>query len=137
MIIQSPWALLWSWVRLHRGGYQNTLGHINRLSGSVTPAAKHAETAKETAFALAVATRAGPWWPQCLTRSLALARLLKRRGIPCVIRIGLPAGTSVNQQGKPVAFSAHAWVEHDHIVLNDRPDIASRFSAFDTESGPA
>jgi len=134
--MQSPWILLWTWVRLHRTGYQKTLEHINRLSGSVTQAAKQAEIAKETAFALSVAIKAGPWWPRCLIRSLALAWLLKRRGIPFVIRIGVPSKTALKQGNKPVAFSAHAWVEHDGIVLNDRPDIASRFSAFDTGSGP-
>ena len=126
-----------TWIRLHRNGYQKTLDHINRLSGSVVPPGKQAEVATETAFALAVAIRIGPWRPLCLTRSLTLAWLLKRRGIPFVLRIGVPRGTTMGQVGNPVAFSAHAWVEHAGIVLNESQDVALRFSAFDTGSGSA
>ena len=137
MILQSPWVLLVTWIRLHRIGYQKTLDHISCLSGSVVPAEIRTEVAKETAFALAVAIRLGPWRPKCLTRSLALGWLLTRRGIPFIIRIGVPSGQALQQENRPVAFSAHAWVEHDGIVLNDRQDVATQFSAFDTGSGPA
>lgn len=135
MILQSPWVLLLTSIRLRRNGYQKTLDSINGLSGPVVPTEIQADLAKETAFALAVAIRLGPWRSKCLTRSLALARLLKNRGIPFVLCIGVPRGTTLGRQGEPVNFSAHAWVEHAGIVLNDRQDVASRFSAFDTESG--
>ena len=137
MILRSPWLLLLISLRLHRHGYQKTLDYVNSLSASVVPLGLQTEIAKETAFALAVAIRIGPWRPQCLTRSLALAWLLKRRGIPFVLRIGIPRGTTVGREGEPVSFSAHAWVEHDGIVLNDRQDVALQFSAFETGSGPA
>ena len=124
-------------MRLHRSGYQKTLDHINHLSASVVPVDIQAKVARETAFALSVAIRLVPWGPRCLTRSLALAWLLKRRGIPFVLRIGVPRGTTIAWEGKPVTLSAHAWVEHAGIVLNDRQDVALRFSAFDTGSGSA
>ena len=130
-------VLLLTWIRLRRNGYRKTLDHVNGLSGPVALPEKQAEMAKETAFALAVAIRIGPWRPQCLTRSLALAWLLKRQGIPFVIRIGIPSGQAMLQKNNPVAFSAHAWVEHEGIVLNDRQDVATQFSAFDTGSAPA
>ena len=129
--------LLLTSFRLHRNGYQKTLDHINQQSESVVPPEMQVETAKETAFALAVAIRLGPWKPQCLTRSLALAWLLRWRGIPFVIRIGVPRGTTMGREGEPVSISAHAWVEHAGIVLNDRQDVALQFSAFDTGSGSA
>jgi len=137
VILQSPWVLLSTSIRLHRNGYQKTLDHVNRLHAPVVPAELQAGIARETAFALAVAVRFGPWRPLCLTRSLALAWFLKRRGIPCVLRIGVPRGTPMTKPGEPVTFSAHAWVEHEGIVLNDRQDIAGQFSAFDTGTGPA
>ena len=133
--MQSPWVLLLTWIRLHRNGYQKTLNHINGLSGSVTSLETQAGKAKEIAFALAVAIKFGPWRPWCLTRSLALAWLLKRRGIPFVIRIGVRRGTTMGPERDSVGFSAHAWVEHDGIVLNDRQDVSLQFSAFDTGSG--
>lgn len=44
-----------------------------------------------------------PVEPTCLTRSLVLYRLLRRRGIPCQLRIGLRRNQS--------ALEGHAWTE--------------------------
>ena len=58
----------------------------------------------------------------CLTRSLYLWWLLRRRGIDSPLRIGvrLAEGT----------FDAHAWVEHDGIPINDRHDVSTDFAPF-------
>jgi hypothetical protein len=55
----------------------------------------------------------------CLRRSLAVWWLLRRRGVASEIRIGVR-----REQG---LFMAHAWVERDGLVLNDRADIAQSF----------
>ncbi len=44
-----------------------------------------------------------PVEPTCLTRSLVLYRLLRARGIPCQLRIGLRRNQS--------ALEGHAWTE--------------------------
>jgi len=44
-----------------------------------------------------------PFEPTCLTRSLALYRLLRARGIPCQLRIGL--------RRNQAALEGHAWTE--------------------------
>jgi len=93
--------------------------------------------AQDTAYVLAVSARLCPWKPLCLTRSLALARLLKKRGVSFVVRSGIPRGAAVGPGSDPAGFSAHAWVEHDGIVLNGHQDVATRFSTFDTGPGPA
>ena len=136
VIVQSPFVLLLTWIRLRRHGFQKTLARIGTPPLSGIPAANQAELAKKTAFALAVAVRAGPWRPQCLLRSVALASLLIRRGIPCVVRIGVPVDRKSPQANGWGDFRAHAWVEHAGIVLNDSQDVATRFSAFDSESSP-
>ncbi|MCI0402832.1 MAG: lasso peptide biosynthesis B2 protein [Acidobacteria bacterium] len=51
-----------------------------------------------------------PVEPTCLTRSLVLYRLLRARGIPCQLRIGLRRNQS--------ALEGHAWTE------TGRPDAA-------------
>ena len=56
---------------------------------------------------------------RCLARSLALWWLLKRRGIDSQICMGVR-----KENG---ALMAHAWVELDNIVLNDRAEIQSEF----------
>lgn len=61
--------------------------------------------------------------PTCLSRSLVLWHLLRRRGSPAEIRIGVQTADG--------QFRAHAWVEWDGKVINDAPDIALRFSPID------
>jgi hypothetical protein len=53
----------------------------------------------------------------CLSRSLALAYALARRGLPCQFLIGV----AVNP------FRAHSWVETDRVLLNDRADRVRQF----------
>jgi hypothetical protein len=55
--------------------------------------------------------------------SLALAWLLKRHGIPSVLRLG------VNRS--PEHFTAHAWIEVQGIALLEMPDIHERYVAFE------
>ncbi|MFT5390432.1 MAG: hypothetical protein ACI8PT_000617 [Gammaproteobacteria bacterium] len=55
----------------------------------------------------------------CLRRTLALGRVLERRGIPACIHIG----TRI-EDGK---LFGHAWLSAFGEVLNDDPDIARQF----------
>ena len=135
VILLSPFVLSQTWLDLWRHGYRKTLDRINSQSGRSIPREQQTGLAKDTAYALAISFKYGPWKPRCLTRSLTLARLLKRRGVPFVIRIGLPHGMTAGPGTDPEGFSAHAWVEHDGIVLNDRDDVATRHSAFDKGPG--
>ena len=75
-----------------------------------------------TRLVQAVASRM-PFTITCLARSTTLWWFLRRQGIASEIRIG------VNQQEGD--FHAHAWVEADGIVLNDKPDIHQQYSAFE------
>jgi hypothetical protein len=67
--------------------------------------------------------RAGRYVPggTCLSRSLALAWILRGRGIPALVRIGAAIGAP---------FSAHAWVECAGTPLNDAADVGERFATF-------
>jgi len=59
---------------------------------------------------------------RCLPRSLVLCHLLRNRGIPTEIRLGV----SKLADGK---LSAHAWVELDGLPLNDGADVFERCAA--------
>lgn len=48
--------------------------------------------------------------------------LLRRRRVSADLRLGA--------QLRDGGFAAHAWVEHDGTVLNDRPDVGGRFASF-------
>jgi hypothetical protein len=75
--------------------------------------------------AVSIAAARGPWTVKCLTRSLVLHWLLRRRGIASDLRIGVAGGGE---------FRAHAWVECGGVPVNDRPDIAKLFTAFESLS---
>ena len=63
-------------------------------------------------------------WPfkaSCLERSLALLWMLRRRGYPVRLKIGLSKKSS--------GLEAHAWLELGGVVLNDEPGIACRYAA--------
>jgi hypothetical protein len=94
---------------------------LTRPVGSLTsPGAEQGAPASPHSLAEAVrlarsvtwAARYGVFRPKCLVRSLALTRLLDRRGISGgVIRVG------VRMQERD--FDAHAWVELDGRILGD------------------
>ena len=69
------------------------------------------------------AARHSPLAVSCLARSLLLGWMLRRRGIPGELRIGvrLAAGT----------IEAHAWIECGGVPINDRAAITEEFAAFD------
>lgn len=64
------------------------------------------------------------WYPKhvlCLQRSAATTCLLRRYAIPARMVIG----------AKQMPFKAHAWVEVDSRVMNDKPYIAEIYAVLD------
>ena len=76
----------------------------------------------------AVAARL-PGRPACLTRSVTLWWILRRRGIDSTLRIGVRTADG--------RLEAHAWVELGGVVLNDRQDVGQQFAAFEGDALPA
>jgi hypothetical protein len=58
----------------------------------------------------------------CLSRSIALWWLLRRRGIPAQLRIG---ARKIGDQ-----LEAHAWVEVAGRAINDSDDVQTRYAPF-------
>ena len=61
-------------------------------------------------------------WANCLQRSVTLWYLLRQQGFDPVLRIGVCK--------TPNKLEAHAWIELQGTVLNDRPDIGQTFTPF-------
>jgi hypothetical protein len=136
VLLSTPSVLFATWLRLRLRGYRAALAAARPVRPPGLTGQEAQKVARDTAFALAVATKYGPWWPRCLLRSLALAHLLGRRGIAAEVRIGLPVERSTrDSSGAGPDFPAHAWVEFDGVVLNDRDDVASRFTPFEAPPG--
>jgi len=66
------------------------------------------------------ASRYGLFRPKCLTRALALKKLLEDRGVRS-------ARLCVGVRPDGSRLLAHAWVEHGDVVLADRPVHVSSF----------
>ena len=68
----------------------------------------------------AAVSKACSWYPRrtlCLQRSAVLTCVLRRHGIPAELVIGV----------SPMPFRAHAWVEVQGAVVNDKASVHDRF----------
>jgi len=63
------------------------------------------------------------YWKEtlCLQRSAATACLLKQYGVPAQLVIGV----------QQIPFKAHAWVEVDGSVVNDKPYMHEMYAVLD------
>jgi len=101
------------------------LGRAVRLARWIAGPARPAPEAprrqiSETARRIAIAAAFYPGRAQCLEQSLALFLLLRRRGIPAELRLGV----------QPFPFVAHAWVEHEGRPINEQEDFVTRLAPF-------
>ena len=71
------------------------------VAGAPSPAAARVTHLVEALY------RRLPFSPTCLTRSLVIYRLLRARGIPCQLRIGL--------RKSGAALEGHAWTETGQV----------------------
>jgi len=128
------WILLSLWTvrRQPRGGLVHNAGRLSR-DGTAGPRPGSDAQATEAASLEEVATlaravdrvsRLGLGRPLCLARSMALHRMLERRGIQgSRIRVGVRGG-----EGE---FEAHAWVEWQGHVLGEQPGNVDSYRPMD------
>jgi hypothetical protein len=83
------------------------------------------EEARRAAWLVNGAARASPFRSSCLSRSLVLWRLLRGRGVPAEIRLG------VRKRGG--ALDAHAWVEVNGRAVDGTAEQGGHFAAFSGE----
>ena len=107
-------------------GLRRWMGFVERAgrwpSGPRTPAGDLTQ-ALATGRVVAIASRHSLYPGNCLSRSLTLWWLLLVQGIRSDLRIGVTR--------QPGQFAAHAWIEYQGTVLNDRQDVGRRYSTFD------
>jgi hypothetical protein len=95
-------------------------GAVRTTPGGAGPDAR-IDTARRLALAVARAAENGVLRPTCLVRSVALQRMLERRGLSgSRIHIGVRM-----HEGE---FLAHAWVEWSGEILGDSRWHVDRFS---------
>jgi hypothetical protein len=79
------------------------------------------ERAEVAAHMVSFAARHGFFQASCLRRSMALVILLRRQNIDSKLCLGTRLSDHI--------LEAHAWVEVQGIIVNDRPDVREQYTA--------
>ncbi len=107
-------------LRLRLRGLGQTIAQWRRLKNNLLTA----ETMVDRRHACAVARGYAaarvqlPWRRLCVPDSLALARYLWQRGIPGQVYFGVRLDP----------FAAHAWVQHNEMVLSDNVNVVADYT---------
>ena len=112
-------------MQLHRRGFRQCLAACSRLGASAQGTADVGARAQRYVSAIERAARCYPGTARCLQQSLVLHRWLRRDGAPTKLQIGV---LRVERE-----FRAHAWVELDGRVLNDRAAAVRPFTPLATQ----
>ncbi len=112
-------------ISLRWRGLKATQRSIERLTPLARPkfATEEKIIALQTARLVERAVRPFGLKATCLSKSLLLWGLLRRQGLLSEVRLGV--------RRTAAGFEAHAWVEWNALVLNDRSDVRQRFKAFE------
>ena len=122
LLLTSMLLLPFFWFGLRVAGLSRFQAWLNR-SPIISAAPMSYEELTAIGALVNIAGNHAPGPSTCLTRSLLLAWLLRRRGVGGELRIGVR-----KLQGK---LEAHAWIEFQGRPINDAQDVAARFVPFD------
>ena len=96
---------------------RKTLDRCVRVLARASSAGTRDEVSR-VVWSVDAVTRRLPFHSTCLVQSLTVDAMLRRRGVPSAICVGV-------QPPEGGALAAHAWVEHDgHVVFGARSDLA-------------
>ena len=112
-------AITW---QLRTGGFGETQVRLDSVTASDAPRA--AVSTAPLAHLVDRVAEGVTWRTTCLHRAFALTWMLRERGVPADVRIG------VSKEPPDEALLFHAWVEVEGQVVNDSTDVADRFAPF-------
>ena len=119
LFLEAYWKLLLFDFHIARDDFAGLYGRIRNV-----PVAGKAPSCEAAERICAAVDFACIWyWKEalCLQRSAAAASLLKQHGIAAELVIG----------AQQMPFKAHAWVEVDGQVVNDKPYMAEMYQVLD------
>jgi hypothetical protein len=102
--------------------------HVERVTRCTYPLAVDPMPAEQLAWAIDVAGHLVPGGGHCLSQALALQVFLVRRGYKAKICFGI-------QKPERSALMAHAWVEHNGVVLIGGSNL-QRFTTLVSRADP-
>lgn len=99
-------------------GFGRSVARARRLGDvPLAPSRAPDEAVERAAYHVALAAAFFPGRAICLEQSLTLYVLLRRRGTPAELKLGV----------QPFPFAAHAWVELDGQPVNEDPEAVAKF----------
>jgi hypothetical protein len=119
LVRQAYLKVIYFDVYLGRGNFAALYNKVRKC-----PIAETIETTETVARVCAAVDMACIWyWKEvlCLQRSAATACLLRDYGVPAQMVIG----------AQQMPFRAHAWVEVDGLVVNDKPYVREMYALLD------
>jgi hypothetical protein len=116
-LFQAQWALVAAQVTVR----SRPVGTLATPTTAVVAAdLTRLPEARRLALAVVRAARFGVFRPQCLVRSVALSRMLEKRGmVGTLVRVGVRRNAG--------EFLAHAWVEYGGETLGDADEHVGTF----------
>ncbi|MDO6416102.1 lasso peptide biosynthesis B2 protein [Sphingomonas sp. BIUV-7] len=114
----AAWALARATLLTRAGALDRSLRAFTDLKSSASGQSRTNGALQKTAAAFEMLTLVTSPLDRCLPRSLAMARRLAMQGLRPDLLIGV--------QLHP--FRAHAWVQHDDWLANDRLDAVRSFT---------
>jgi hypothetical protein len=116
-VLRCSLTLLLVRTHLKLRGFGPSVRWARRLAARPAHAEPRAGIVEPTAYRVAVAAAFFPGRAVCLEQSLALYVLLRRRGVPAELSLGVQA----------YPFQAHAWVELNGEPVNEEPETVEKF----------
>ena len=119
LVLEAYWKLIEFDFYLSRGNFARVYGKVREY-----PRGKTMQVPAAIEKICSAVDLACIWYPKevpCLQRSAAAACLLKRYGVPAQMVIG----------AQQMPFKAHAWVEVNGRVVNDKPYTPELYSVLD------
>ena len=119
LVLRAYLKLIYFDIYLARGNFSGLHAKVRKFPLGGTPAA----AASVEKICAAVDMAAIWYWKEvlCLQRSAATDCLLKQFGVPAQMLIG----------AQQMPFRAHAWVEVDGSVVNDKPYMREMYAVLD------
>ncbi|SRR5579872_2984075 len=119
LLLEAYWNLIYFDIFLGRKSFHDLRTRLRELRVCATPASLLLADQLSKATDLACVY----YWKQvlCLQRSASTVQMLRRHGIPARLVIG----------AQRLPFKAHAWVEVDERVINDRPYMRDIYAVLD------
>lgn len=104
-------------------GYVKTHDLLLRFTKTDTSAVGDQQMIERLSRSVGLAARILPGRYRCLSKSMLLVWMLRQRGVPATLVIGI--------RRQEQHLSSHAWVEHRGLPVNERAEVCAGFTVID------